>query len=513
MVDLYVPKEGPVLVRLTVPAHLLPAQPQEVTLSFIRLGDEAWNRVIGLPRRVDVSSSADLRLEYAVDVRPLGDSGKDNRLAIAFDVPSGRVLPLWSLVPKLSGAIRSEQLTVSSVHVASELPVTSSMEGSAGAWWGLHPNDLYSGVVVAGHTYEAVGSNGLRFISPDFDEPTMERYAAVEKQASALLEKWTGPRQKLESVVIVQRPPGLASNGVMGVNVGLNALVIANTFFDGTALSQDGFTMLHELTHSSLPTDGRVPHWIGEGFTDYFAQRIGIELDGFGPETHRELLTETWKAFVESAPSRRAGDTEVGDYLGGRVLAHCVDVRLRRDGTSLEDVLRKARARAEGELTNDLWEAEMAVASPAAGARIVSARIDPLDPPEACFAEEGLRRRQTAAGFMLEVVVALTGIRAVVLDPRNVGVLVSDADPKGHFQKGDRLTWLEGTRLVNLAHLQEALLAVAFKQVVRIEYLRKGVSRFVDLTIPPRVLGFTTPIDRPIWVPAVAKEPARSFGR
>ena len=509
MVDLFVPKQGPILVRLTVPKQLLPSTPGEVTLSFIRLTDDAWRRVSDLPRRVVVSSREDLRLEYQVDVKPLGDSGNDNRLAIASDLPSGRLLPLWSLLPKLSGAVRSERLKTSSLHVASELPVTCTMEGRPGAWWGLHPNDLYSGLLVAGKTYEAVGSNGLRFLSTDFDEPTMGRYAAVEKQASALLEKWTGPRQNLRTIVIVKKPASLSPNGVMGVNVGLNAIVVATSFFDGSALSQEGFTMLHELTHSSLPTDGNVPHWIGEGFTDYFAQRLGIELDGFGPETHRELLSESWKAFMEVAPSGRAGSTEVGDYLGGRVLAHCVDVRLRRDGSSLEDVLRKARARADGELTNDLWEAEIAVASSAAGARIVSARIDALDPPEVCFAEERLRRRPATTGVSLAVVVALTGIRAVVLDPRNVGVLVSEADPKGHFQKGDRLTWLEGTRLVSLAHLQEALLAVAFKRQVRIEYLRLGISRFVDLTIPPTVLGFTTPVDRPIWVPADSKEPTR----
>lgn len=505
MVDVFVPKQGPVLVRLTVPKQLLPDAPGEVTLSFIRLTDDAWHRVSNLPRRIVVSSREDLRLEYQVDVKPLGDSGNDNRLAIASDVPSGRLLPLWSLVPRLSGAVRSERLKTSSLHVASELPVTSSMVGRSGAWWGLHPDDLYSGILIVGKTYEAVGSNGLRFLSTDFDAPTMRRYAAVEMQASALLEKWTGPRQPLRTVVIVKSPAALSPGGVMGVNVGLNAIVLARTFFDGTALSQEGFTMLHELTHSSLPTDGNVPHWIGEGFTDYFAQRLGIELDGFGPETHRELLSESWQAFIEEAPTGRAGSTALGDYLGGRVLAHCVDVRLRRDGSSLEGVLRKARARAQGELTNDLWEAEMAVASSAAGARIVSARVDALDPPDVCFAEEGLRRRPAATGFAQGVVVALTGVKAIDSDPRNVGVLVSDAEPAGPFQPGDRLTWLDGTRLVNLAHLQEALFAAAPKKQVRIEYLRQGVSRFVDLTIPARALQYSTPVDRPIWVPANPK--------
>lgn len=497
-IDLFVPKQGPVQVRLTVPKANLPQQPQKLSLRFLRLSDEAWKLVRGLPRSGLVSSSDDLQVEYEVDVRRLGDSGNENRLAVAADLPSGRFLPLWALVPLFEGAVQSERLKPISMHIASELPFTTSMAGEGATRWVEDLNELYSGVLLAGTRYEAKASGGLRVISTDFDRPTIERYAELERRANTLLEGWTGPRQPLRTLVVIRLPPGVSPDGVRGVNYGLNAAVLAGSPFDGAATSSEGLTTLHELTHSHLPPDGKVPHWIGEGLADSFAQRAALELDGFGPEVRTELLENTWKAFLEESPNGRAGSSAIGDYYGGSVLAYCIDVRLRRDGSSLEAVLRQARARAQGELTNDLWEAEMAVTSPSAGARIVSATRDPLDPPSACFAEAGLRRRPPVDGLPNHQVHWVTGIRSFTLDPGSVGVVVGSVVADSPFLPGDRLTWLDGVRLVSPDHLREALLAASRKgSTVRFEYLRAGVSRFVDRPLPAEVSS--EPTGRAVW--------------
>jgi hypothetical protein len=500
-IHLEVMPTGPVRVRLRVPKERLPRTPMELSFRFIRL-PERWRAafVRKLPQSVRVSSAKDLELDFQVAVEPLARLPGDQRLHGAFDLPKGRHLPLWSLIPVLEGAVASKSLHPAELVVDTPFEFVTSLSGEGKRYRIDDLNEMYSGLLLVGTTRQARGSGGLRLASFDFNEDTLSRFAAVERKVSAVLEAQTGPRQPLRLLAIHRAPEGLRRSGQLGVNVGRNAIALAFGEFDGHAVNLDGLTVVHEVTHSSLPGDGKVPHWIGEGFTEFFALRAALMADRAPPEALRELVSELWAVFEESNPGRRAGASDLADYSGGVVLAHCLDVRLRRDGSSLEDVLKRARARAGGALTNDLWEQEMAVASASAGALVVNARSEPLDPPSTCFAEEQYVRRPVVPALSPATVGKWMDVMSVDRSARTLGVVVAEVSDGSPFQPGDRVIRLGGKRLISFDHFAELLAERPTDLIARLEVTRQGKTLTVELPWP----WTNAPVqsERQVWVPA-----------
>lgn len=496
--DVFIPRAGPIQARLRVPKERLPQTPETSPIEFVHPEDAA--RTKGLPTTVTVSSAKDLELTWEVQPTPL-DALTDpavRRTAAPFDTGGARYLPLVALVP-FASQLRISALVPVSLHVRSDLPIACTLDGTAGSYWATDLDTFVDAFLVAGPRSEALGSKGLRFMSAEVSEPELQKLAALERESSALLEKSVGPRRPLRAVVVAKLPRKAPRDGLRGTNFGSTAVVLVESGFDGAALSPDALVALHELVHSSLPPDGKLPPWIFEGLTEYFALRLALSIDGFPEETLRELVVSAWRAFVDQSPDRKVGGTSITNYSGGLVLAHCVEVRLRRDGSSLAQVLKQARANVRsGRLTNDQWEREMAVTSSSAGARIVSARFDPLDPPERCFEEEGAVPRAPVEGVSLGWIEAMTGISAINVAPGSFGVAVIGASGRP-FQAGDRLTWVDGTRVVSAQHFQELLFAASVKGTTRIEYLRDTVSRYVDLPLrAPRSFERVV-VRRPVW--------------
>lgn len=500
-VHLEVMATGPVKVQLRVPRRLLPAQPTALTFEFIRLPDP-WRIgfVRGLPTTVMVSSARDLELDYEVSVERLERLPAETRMHGAFDLPRGRHLPFWSLVPALRGAVRSEALHPAEVVVDTPFEFTTSLEGTGKRFFVDDMNALYSGLLLVGTTREVRASGGLRLVSFDLDEAALERVASLERKVNATLEAQTGPRHLLHLMAIHQIPDGMRRSGALGANVEWNAMALVSAGFDGSPMGSDGLVIAHELTHSALPPSGNLPHWIEEGFTEYFALRSALAIDGAPPETLRELLSLAWTFFIEDSPNRRAGATALGDYSGGLVLAHCIDVRLRRDGSSLEAVLKRARERAGGAWTNELWEQEIAVASAPAGALVVSARFDPLDPPSTCFAEERYVRRPSVPALSPAAVGAWLGVSSVDRSTHQLGVLVLAVRSGSPFRPGDRITRLGSRRLIGLEHLAELLAVQSSASTLRIEFSRDGATLTTEFPAPPT--SKTEQSLRQVWLPA-----------
>lgn len=498
-VHLEVMATGPVKVQLRVPRSLLPARPTALTFEFIRLPDP-WRVgfVRGLPTTVMVSSAEDLELDYEVSVERLERLPGETRMNGAFDLARGRHLPFWSLVPALRGAVRSEALHPAEVVIDTPFEFATSLDGTGKRFFVDDVNALYSGLLLVGSTREVRASGGLRLVSFDLDDAALARVATLERKVNATLEAQTGPRHPLHLLALHRIPDGLRRNGAFGVNVQENAIALLSPGFDGAAMTADGLVVTHELTHSSLPGSGNLPHWIEEGFTEYFALRAALTIDGAPSEALRELLSTAWTFFVQDSPNRRAGATALGDYAGGLVLAHCIDVRLRRDGSSLEAVLKRARERAGGAWTNELWEQEIAVASAPAGALVVSARVDPLDPPSTCFAEEHFARRPSVPALSPGAVGAWLGVSSVDRSTHQLGVLVSTVRADSPFRPGDRLTRLGSRRLIGLEHLAE-LLAQNSASTLRVEFSRDGETLTAELPAPTNTR--TEPSLRQVWLP------------
>jgi hypothetical protein len=116
--------------------------------------------------------------------------------------------------------------------------------------------------------------------------------------------------------------------------------------------------------------------------------------------------------------------------------------------------------------------------------------------------EEGAVPRAPVEGMSLGWIEAMTGISAINVAPGSFGVAVIGGSGKP-FQTGDRLTWVDGTRVVSAQHFQELLFGAAAKGTTRIEYLRDTVRRHADLSLrAPRSFERLV-VRRPVWtVPA-----------
>jgi hypothetical protein len=497
-VQLTVRETGTVRVRLTVPAWTFPRTPERVRFVFPALPPGYPGHLPGLPDSAVVSSARDLQLDYEVPVLPLGASDPWPALHGCFQGPLGRQLLLGAVVPLLQSRQGVLDLAPATVTVEAPAPVTSSLEGRDGEFLARSTEELRSALVLVGRVREVVAADGLRLVSFDVEPRSLARAAALEARATASLERRYGPRSRLTLVALHRRPVGPRSAGVVGLNAGQTATVLVGGPLDGRATSVDGNVLVHELVHASLPPDHGLPAWMQEGITEYVSRQVGLELDRLPEEALREYLAATWVAFVESTPSRRPDDTAIGDYYGGAVLAHCVDVRLRRDASSLDAVLRRARARAGGPLTNDLWEQEIALASASAGALVVNARTTPLDPVETCFREEGYRLRPPRPGVRTGFLRSALGLATVDAEPRHVDVLALEV-ARGPLRAGDALLELDGTRILSLEHLRE-LLGRPTSGDWRLRVSREGELETVALPARPPRPAELGPVERAVWL-------------
>jgi hypothetical protein len=498
-VTLTVPRTGPVHVHLVVPRERLPERPEEVEFAFSRV-PESHNRVHVHPplRKTTVSSAEDLILDYDVDVPALSGPHDGPLLFGSFDGPRGRHLVLWSLLPTFSGALHLGSMVPATVQVHSPLPIRTSLGVEDGGFVATDLNELYSGLVLAGRSVEVTAADGLRLVSFDFEPENLARLAALEGRASQLLLQRFGPRRPLHMVAVHLDPSPFASPGLKGINTGPTAIALLTGPPDGRASSLDNSVFLHELVHSSLPPEQHLLRWMTEGFTEYITQRLSLELDGLPERVLRERLADTWDAFVETTPSRRPSDTTMGDYYGGAVLAYCIDVRLRRDHGSLEAVLKRARSRAGGEVTNAMWEEEIALASAPAGALVVNARTEPLDPVATCFTEGGFVARQAVPGVRDSYLRSLLGVTSVNLEPRHADVLVTGVKG-GPLAPGDAIVEVGGVRVVSLAHLKEVL-ATRPPEPLSVVVSRQGALQRFELPVPPPRPGDLERVARPVWL-------------
>jgi hypothetical protein len=490
---------GGLQVHLTVPQAALPSSAEQVAFTFPRMPRGYRERLTGLPVAALVSSARDLTLDYEVPLLTLGASAPWPALHGCFRSPAGAQLNLWAVLPRFTSARGDWDLSPAELEVAAALPVTSSLPGEGGSYLAASADELYTGLVLVGRAREVVSPDGLRLVTLDLDARTLERAAELEARATAALARRFGPRRPLGLLALHAHPSGGLGPGIVGLNGGQTATVLVGTPLDGRATSRDGNTLLHELVHASLPPEDDLPPWMREGITEYVTRRLGLELDRLPEVALRESLAATWQAFVESTPSRRAGDTAIGTYYGGAVLAHCVDVRLRRDGSSLDEVLRRARTRAGGALGNRLWEEEIAVASAPAGALVLGARANPLDPIERCFREEGYRPGTPIRGVRQGYLRQALGLRAVDAQPGHLDVLVVEAAP-GLLEPGDALLALDGERVLSLDHLRE-LLGRPRAGAGRLEVSRLGERLHLAITAAPPRAEDLVRVERPVWVP------------
>ena len=498
-VRLTVGATGTVGVHLTVPAWALPASPERVTFVFPGLPEDYPSRLPGLPAPQVLSAARSLTLDYQVPVLALGARQPWPALHGCFQGPAGRQLLLGAVVPRLLTGQGLLDLAPAVLEVESSLPQLSSVPGAGGTYLASSSEELQGGLVLVGRTVEVVAADGLRLVSFDLDRATLERAAALEARAATVLERRYGPRSRLALVALHRAPPGPRGSGVVGLNAGRTATALLVAPLDGRATSVDGNVFLHELVHASLPPDHALPAWMQEGVTEYVTRQVGLELDQLPAEALREYLAMTWEAFVESTPTRRPDDTPIGDYYGGAVLAHCLDVRLRRDASSLDAVLRRARARAGGALTNALWEQEIALASASAGALVVSARSSPLEPVQACFREEGYRRRPPVRGVRPGYLRAALGLTAVDAEPRHVDVVASEVE-RGPFQPGDALLELNGQRVLSFDHLRELLGQPGLREAL-VRVSRGGALRTLAVALTPPRPAELGPVERQVWLP------------
>ena len=473
-----VPDIGPIGVTLRLPTRVLARAPRELQLRL--LGDKTGYAasLIRPPfAPVPVTGTESLELKYSVDL-PLLAVPTEEVLFGSFQSLRGKHLALRSLLPLLEWLPQTEAVVV---RVKAEAPVASSLPGANGVFVTRDALQLYGGLVLVGPLNEAVGSNALRIVSFEFGPDALDRAAALESRAASRIESMCGARQDLSMVVLYQEPRG-SDQTLGGINNRAVAVVLQRDAPDGRASSADGNTLLHELVHSSLATDRLMPHWVTEGFTEYYARRLSLALDDYDEAALRQSLEDAWTSFVMAAPDGRANGG-LSDYFGGATLAYCVDARLRKDGSSLDKVLQHARARAHGNLGVGPWEEELALASAPAGALVYSAKKnEPLISYETCLADQGFRVQPARAFDLYDVVALLRAEFQAQGGGRESVVHVTRTLGGSPFQVGDTILSIGGERLITAARLGEVLANVK-GTAATVEVLRRGKVVSVQVSL------------------------------
>lgn len=492
-VEVVRPRSAPLVVRLAVgakgPVHVTlqaaTAREGEARLEFIRLSPGYAARFIPGLGSTLVVSPGQPRLDYDVQIPGLAAPGTEG-LHGAFDTPNGRALPLWAVLPVFRGALDSELLYPVVVSIDTTLPVLSSLpRAEDGTFIADEPNALMSALFLVGKTQVAEGRDGVKIASFDFTQSMVEQVAVLERRASDALVARTGPRKPLKLIAVHRLPEGASREGVMGVNVLEDASMFFATTYDGRASSTEGITLLHELAHSSLPPRAGLPLWMGEGFAEYFARLLSVQLDGLPAGALYDGLESTWSAFVAEAPTLRPLEQGISNYYAGAVLAYCIDIRLRREGRSLEEVLRRAKARSELSVTNSVWEQEMALASSSAGVLIANAKTGlPLQPVETCFEEAGLHPGSPVPAVTESGLRQALRVSAVDGDPRHADIIVRGVDPSSQLAPGDTIIAVNEQRVWSTQTLRQALARMAGGRV-RVQFVREGRQLTLSVEVPP----------------------------
>lgn len=503
-VKLTVPRRGPVYVHLVVKAERLgreaftprfPGLPPSWPGTAMRPAQWAYQHVPG----------QDLELDYDIDVPPDTAQGDYPVLVGSFDTPTARHLSLGSLVPAFdrdgqSGMVANVLPVV--VEIDAEEPIVTSLEGNGGVYTAPTLEALYTALALVGRSTVIEGTHGLRIASTDFDDEALGRFAALEARADEALTRSHGARRQLDVMFVHAEPKQHPRVWLAGFNRGATIAFFSAVVPDGRATGAGADVMLHELIHSYQPPDRALPHWITEGFTEYFAHRLGIALDGLPDAALHEGMEALWAAFIWSTPTRRAETTQLGDYFGGAVLAYCIDVRLRRDGSSLEQVLASTRALSKGDVANEQWEQQIALASASAGALVLGARTEPIEPVETCLREAGLVPALARPSVTLEYLARVFSLAALDDQPRHYDVTISRVRDGSPLRPGDAIIALAGERIWNLSGLLETLYRVAqtSPRGARFDVSRGGKVLQVEVDLPAPANYETAPSKHRTWV-------------
>jgi hypothetical protein len=498
-ISLRVPKDGPVIVRLQADRT---RWPDGHRAAFANLPDSHM-AAFSPPIKLVGGDRSPLDIQYRVRIPDVEAADEGPVLFGAFDTPNGRHLPLDALVPvvrPMGSSTHMLDLSPALVDVDSELPITTSLPGGDGHYWATTSAELYAAIVMAGPTATAKASGGLTLASFDFDADALKRLSDLEKRAAPALERSFGPRGPLSFLAVYSEPKHRAAVMVLGLNDGVTAAILSKGIPDGRATSSAGTVMLHELIHSYLPPDHNLPHWITEGFTEYFGHRYALTLDGLPDAMLYERLYRMSSDFSWRVRGKRTSQDELGDYLGGAVLAYCIDTRLKKDKSSLEEVLATTRRRSEGKVDNAQWEQTIAVASAPAGALVLNAKTEPIDGVHVCFKEAGIE--STFGTFMVtkDFAAERLGLIRVEEDPNRYDLFVRES--AGLFFPGDAIVAVDGVRVAHLEELYEMLFVAGTEQPPRKHTFlvsRKGTLQKVTFEVPFPELSDRTDNRRSYW--------------
>lgn len=485
---LSVAPDAPVKVHLTVPRGFLPPGRSTVVLSFDPMSKDfpaqqlrervgGQSQPLRLEREFD--GSKDFELDYEL-LLPMQDAQSPFGLVTGSFVSGQSVhLTAFNVLPLVSLKGGEPLRRPGAVVIDSPGRVVGSLprEGEYfvdDSWLWLRAANFQTGTFS-----EVLSPLGTRFVSPDLEPRHLEHLARLESRAEPLLTEWLGSRQRLR-LVTTHRLPDPTGNFYSGAHRA-ETIVTRDPFHPSDVVwDAPNLVLLHELVHAHLPPAPGLPPWIVEGVTDYFALRAAMALD--------QLPEGRMRPAVERAHDRlsRYQYGQSVPYQAGLVLGYCIDVRLRRDGSTLASVLSRANVRAGGRsIENSYWEEEIALASASAGALVLAAKTDPVYDPAECFEEAKLpepppltlEERQLAkrrAGAWLGSLANGHMLGLVYWEP-------APGTPVAPWKNGDLLLTVDG-RVVDTVREVSRAVALAKPGPLTVEVIREGDR--VRLAVP-----------------------------
>ena len=232
----------------------------------------------------------------------------------------------------------------------------------------------------------------------------------VQRAAEALTTMYGAMPVPRLQVLVVPVGPGSdpVAFGHVGRGGGSSVMLLVRSSASLDALLAD-WVAVHELSHLAMPFVRREDAWISEGIATYYQEvlsaRAGLQSE-----------TDAWRAIDRGLAAGRRGGSgrtlrrESADmyrtfafrrvYWGGTAFALDLDVSLRREGSSLEVLMRDLTAAGRGQLR--AWSAEgvLAVMDRAAGSdlpsRVAERHLASRDIPDfdALYARLGIARTE-----------------------------------------------------------------------------------------------------------------------
>ncbi len=359
--------------------------------------------------------------------------------------------------------------------------ISSVGEGAGPEWRADALSSLRNALYYAGtfaRTEVRSGRSRVEVVSQDFSAAELK---PLEELVSRTLAQGTTVLGELpeERLLLIYDRGTERAGGVVGRGVSL----LYDRAPDARASSPMGTVVVHELVHLWNRADA---WWLNEGLTRYFEVVLSLRIDGASPAEAGRRLANLASRYLATSSGASVAEARGGEaYAAGALFAFCVDVELRKHGSSLPAVHRRVRQAAGpgNALGADVFL--RAIGETSAETLKVARRLFALPGPVdvvPCMKQAGYRVRSTTVSSFTAEALALSVLGITSHDLETATVL--RALPASALKPGDVITQVGKRRVSSMDDVSEALATARTGTTVPLVVTRGQEEVTVRLVVP-----------------------------